>query len=72
MTHLYVTLQTLAATLLSVADERRPSGSRHRPDGDSGLSTLEVVVIALGLFLLASALVAAITVAVNSRMNQIQ
>ena len=72
MTYLYVTLQILAATLLPVADERRSSRTRRRLVGDSGLSTLEVVVIALGLFLLASALVAAITVAVNSRMNQIQ
>lgn len=72
MTHLYVILQTLAATLLSAAGEQRSGPTRRRPGADSGLSTLEVVVIALGLFLLASALVAAITVAVNSRMNQIQ
>ena len=73
MTHLYATLQALATTSrLRVPDARQPSRTRRRPGEDSGLSTLEVVVIALGLFLLASALVAAITVAVNSRMNQIQ
>jgi len=76
VTHLYVTLQVLAATVLSTAGQGRAFGARRRPggdpDSDAGLSTLEVVVIALGLFLLASALVAAITVAVNSRMSQIQ
>ena len=76
MTHLYVTLQILAATVLSAADQRRPMPTRRRAgadaDSDAGLSTLEVVVIALGLFLLAGALVAAITVAVNTRMSQIQ
>ena len=62
MTHLFVTLQILAGTL----------AHRRRPGRDVGLSTLEVVVIGLGLFLLAGALVAVITVAVNSRMNQIK
>jgi len=72
VTHLYVTLMTLTTTLPSVAARKRPGSTRRRPRKDAGLSTLEVVVIALGLFLLAGALVAAITVAVNSRMNQIQ
>jgi hypothetical protein len=72
VTHLYVTLQILAATMLSVAGEHLSPTSRRRPRDDAGLSTLEIVVISLGLFLLAGALVAAITVAVNSRMNQIQ
>jgi hypothetical protein len=38
---------------------------------DSGVSTLEVIVIALGLFLLAGAAVAVIANAVNSRTAQI-
>lgn len=38
---------------------------------DSGISTLEVIVIALGLFLLAGAAVAVIANAVNSRTAQI-
>lgn len=67
----YVTLQTLATTLLHRGSDR--AASRHGPrQREAGVSTLEVVVIALGLFLIATALVAAITVAVNSRMNQIQ
>lgn len=44
---------------------------RRRGQGDDGLSTLEVVVIALGLFLIAGVVVAAITAAVNSRVSQI-
>jgi hypothetical protein len=38
---------------------------------DSGVSTLEIVVIAVGLFTLATLLVAGITAAVNSRLAQI-
>jgi hypothetical protein len=38
---------------------------------DSGISTLEVIVIALGLFLLAGAAVAVIASAVSSRTSQI-
>lgn len=72
MTHMYVTLLTLTTTLLSVAARNGRGRSRRHLRDDAGLSTLEIVVIALGLFLLAGALVAAITVAVNSRMNQIQ
>ena len=43
---------------------------RSRSD-DTGASSLETVVIALGLLALAAAVVAAITVAVNSRIAQI-
>ncbi len=38
---------------------------------DAGVSTLEIVVIAVGLFALATLLVAGITAAVNSRLAQI-
>jgi len=67
MSHLALTLQILAATARLTAD--RVAGRPH--DDDAGLSTLEVVVIALGLFLIAGILVAAITTAVNSRLAQI-
>jgi len=70
MSHLALTLQVLAATAGLTADRvlGRP-GPPH--DDDAGLSTLEVVVIALGLFLIAGILVAAITTAVTSRLAQI-
>jgi Flp pilus assembly protein TadG len=42
----------------------------HRDE--SGVSTLEMVIIALGLMAVAGLLVAAITAAVTSRTNQIQ
>jgi len=40
-------------------------------DPQAGLTTLEVVIIALGLFLLAAAAVAVITAAVNGRLSKI-
>lgn len=45
--------------------------TRMRTD-DRGMGTLETVIMALGLFLLATAVVAIITNAVMSRANQIQ
>lgn len=39
---------------------------------DEGVSTLEMVIITLGLIAVAGLLVAAITAAVTSRTNQIQ
>ena len=39
--------------------------------GDAGVSTLEIVVIAVGLFALATLLVAGIRVAVESRLAEI-
>lgn len=69
MTHLALALHLVR----SIA-----SDLRHRAAGDStstvrdvGASTLEIVVIALGLFLVAGVLVAAITNAVNTRLGQI-
>lgn len=41
-------------------------------DREAGLSTLEIAVIALGLFLLAGVAVLALTTATNSRLQQIQ
>ena len=40
--------------------------------GDDGVSTLEMVIIALGLMGIAALLVTALTVAVTNRTNQIK
>ena len=45
---------------------------RRSSDSDTGVSTLEMVIIALGLMGIATVLIAAITVAVTRRTNQIQ
>ena len=45
---------------------------RDRPRGDEGATTLELVVLALGLLTVAGLLVAALTVAVNGRIGQIR
>lgn len=46
--------------------------ARRKGLGDAGVSTLEMVVIALGLMAVAALLVTAITAAVTSRTNQIR
>jgi hypothetical protein len=61
MIQLYATLTALVSTA------RQRVGSR----GERGSVTLEQVIIALGLFLLATAVIAAITAAVNTRLGQI-
>ncbi len=56
----------------SAAARLRTARSRvSRSLTDVGVSTLEIVVIAVGLFALATLLVAGITAAVNSRLAQI-
>lgn len=45
---------------------------RRGADGDHGVSTLEMVIIALGLMAVAGLLIAAITVAVTRRTNEIK
>ena len=45
--------------------------ARRRADSDVGATTLELVIIVLGLILVAGLLVAAITAAVQRRVNQI-
>lgn len=44
---------------------------RRRVDSDTGASTLELVIIVLGLIAVAGLLVVAITAAVQRRVNQI-
>lgn len=65
-----MSLQFLALTLsekASAAVRRRLNG--HDPQ--AGLSTLEITIIALGLFLLAGVAVLALTNATNTRLSQI-
>ncbi|WP_028649048.1 hypothetical protein [Nocardiopsis sp. CNT312] len=54
-----------------VSDLRRALSTPRRTD-DAGLGTLETAIIALGVMGLAIALVAAITSAVNARLEGIQ
>ena len=44
----------------------------RQQDRQAGLSTLEITIIALGLFLIAGVAVLALTNATNTRLNQIQ
>jgi hypothetical protein len=53
-----------------LAEQRRRILAGRR--GEHGSVTLEQVIIALGLFLLATAVVAGIAAAVNSRVGQIK
>jgi len=66
------TLATPALILLGglTARARRRLGARAR--GEDGVSTLEMVIIALGLIAVATLLVTAITLAVTRRTNQIK
>lgn len=55
-------------------DRTRHQAHPRSPDGrgrDAGVSTLEMVIIALGLIAVATLLVVAITAAVTRRTNQI-
>lgn len=69
MHHFIPTLHILGVTnavrLRDKADELRSARER-------GSVTLEQVVIALGLFLIAGLVVAGITAAINSRLNNIR
>jgi hypothetical protein len=62
--------------MLSLTDQLR-SGTRSRlarmrEDSQAGLSTLEITIIALGLFLIAGVAVLALTTATNNRLDQIK
>lgn len=69
MSYLGVALTFVRAFAVDV--RQRAAGQTPSSSRDLGASTLEIVVIALGLFLVAGVLVAAITAAVNSRLAQI-
>lgn len=65
-----------AAALVAVRGQtsrlRRLARRRRSGHTDAGVSTLEMVIIALGLMAVAGLLVAAVTAAVTTRTNQLQ
>jgi hypothetical protein len=67
-------MDRLSAALMIALHEgvarTRSMAARRRQD--AGVSTLEMVIIALGLMAVAGLLVAAITAAVTTRTNQLQ
>ena len=66
-------MNTLAALIVLrgyVVATRRPVRERYG-DNDGGASTLELVIIILGLIAVATLLVVAITAAVQRRVDQI-
>lgn len=68
---LQLVLQTLTETTRASGDKalRRVRNAR---ESEAGLSTLEITIIALGLFLIAGIAVAVVTNATNSRLDQIE
>ncbi|MBX9243806.1 hypothetical protein ICW40_03170 [Actinotalea ferrariae] len=64
---------TVMLTVLTgyLAGARRIVRERVGPANDAGASTLEHVIIILGLIAVAVALVAVVTIAVNRRLDQI-
>ena len=68
MFHLAATVHILGVTTVTRAQDRL---TELKSTGDRGSVTLEQVMISLGLFVLAVAVVAGITAAVNSRLAQI-
>ncbi len=71
------TLIAVQLLLLSLTDQvtlttRSRLERMREQDRQAGLSTLEIAIIALGLFLIAGIAVLALTTATNNRLNQIQ
>jgi hypothetical protein len=71
---LQVTLMTATDTLTDTvrAGAAARTQQLRQADRQAGLSTLEIAIIALGLFLIAGVAVLALTTATNNRLNQIQ
>ncbi len=69
MHYIVATLHTLGVT---TATRLRDKSNELRAARDRGSVTLEQVVIALGLFLIAGLVVAGITAAINTRLNNIR
>jgi hypothetical protein len=68
LTRIYVSTQIIShAAARSLAHRRPTHGGK-----DDGMTTLEWVVITLGVLLVATIAVAGITAAVNSRLSQIR
>lgn len=68
MLRLVAALHTFGLTAVSAVRTRLGSGD---PEAERGSISLEQVIITLALFLVAAAVVAGITAAVNSRLAQI-
>ena len=66
------TLATPALILLGGLSSRARRRLAARARGENGVSTLEMVIIALGLIAVATLLVTAITLAVTRRTDQIK
>jgi hypothetical protein len=69
-------LLTLHLAVLALADSaatatRRRLRQQRTQHREAGLSTLEITILALGLFLIAGIAVAVLTGAVNSRLDRI-
>lgn len=67
-------LVALHVALLTLTDQARTglAARRQQQDPQVGLSTLEITIIALGLFLIAGIAVAVLTGATQSRLNKIK
>lgn len=70
-------LVALHIAVLTLTDRTRTHLSTRRrqmtaPGSDAGLSTLEITIIALGLFLIAGIAVAVLTSATQTRLNKIK
>lgn len=72
--HAFLALQIALTTLTDNATTKLRSHFEdlRDADNDAGLSTLEITVLALGLFLLAGVAVLALTNATNTRLNNIK
>ena len=67
----HLVLTALVLSCLSTGRSRWNSRQELDDEREAGVTTLEIAVIALGLFLLAGVVVAAITAAVNNNIGQI-
>jgi hypothetical protein len=72
--HAFLALQITLMTLTdrTTSDLRSRFDELREADREAGLSTLEITVLALGLFLLAGVAVLALTNATNTRLNKIK
>jgi cation transporter-like permease len=65
------TLLVLGVVTGQLLQDRAARLEQRRPGREAGFTTIEWVVIALGLFLIAGVAVAAINAVVNNRLGQI-
>ena len=72
--HAFLALQITLMTLTDRTTNKLRSrfDELREADREAGLSTLEITVLALGLFLLAGVAVLALTNATNTRLNKIK